>query len=121
MRTLQSMPPLRSLLPDNGAPTKTFPAFLEIKNTNPNFFLQVTSESVELYDIHVFKAVRCQDVTVLRQLLQSGRSHLYIRRVDEEVLQYCNCVAGSGGQLSRHLRLRTHTVARCLLDEYAKL
>jgi hypothetical protein len=61
---------LRSLLAQHGMSTKTFSA-LEIKD---DFFLKVTAESVEAYDMQVVKAVRTQDVTTLRQLLQSGRS-----------------------------------------------
>jgi ankyrin repeat protein len=61
---------LRSLLAQHGMSTKTFSA-LEIK---ADFFLKVTAESVEAYDMQVVKAVRTQDVTTLRQLLQSGRS-----------------------------------------------
>jgi hypothetical protein len=62
---------LRSLLAENGMSTKTFSA-LEINADN--FFLKVTAESIEAYDMQVVKAVRTQDVTTLRQLLQSGRS-----------------------------------------------
>jgi hypothetical protein len=61
---------LRSLLAQNGMSTKTFSA-LEIKD---DFFLKVTAESVEAYDMQVVKAVRTQDVATLRQLLESGRS-----------------------------------------------
>jgi hypothetical protein len=60
---------LRSLLAKHGASTKTFSAL-----ETTNFFLQVTTESVEAYDMQIVKAVRNSDVTTLRQLLQSGRS-----------------------------------------------
>jgi hypothetical protein len=61
---------LRSLLAQQGMSTKTFSA-LEI---NADFFLKVTAESIEAYDMQVVKAVRTHDVPTLRQLLQSGRS-----------------------------------------------
>lgn len=64
---------LRSLLAQHGMSTNTFSA-LEINSFNSNFFLPVTSESIEAYDMQVVKAVRTQDVATLRQLLQAGRS-----------------------------------------------
>lgn len=60
---------LQSLLASAGAPTKTFCA-LEQKD----FFLKVTTESVESYDMQVVKAVRNEDVDALRQMLVSGRT-----------------------------------------------
>jgi hypothetical protein len=82
---------LRSLLAEHGASTRTFSA---LDNTTQTFFLPVTAQSIEAYDMQVVQAVRNSDIATLRQLLKSGRTLQCGNKFGESIVHTC-CRRGS--------------------------